>query len=83
MCSGLGHYFGIDAVWPRLIFALLTIGYGGGLIIYIVLWIVLPVEALEEEAGVKKTIAVLAPGGGTIWAGGKRCFKLCNRHALR
>ncbi len=54
VCSGLAHYFGIDSVWPRLIFALLTLGYGGGLIIYIILWIVLPVEALEEEAGVKK-----------------------------
>jgi len=54
VCSGLGHYFGIDAVWPRLIFALLTLGYGGGLIVYIILWIALPVEALEEEAGVKK-----------------------------
>jgi phage shock protein PspC (stress-responsive transcriptional regulator) len=54
VCSGLAHYFGIDSVWPRLIFALLTIGYGGGLIIYIILWIALPVEALEEEAGVKK-----------------------------
>jgi len=54
VCSGLAHYFGIDPVWPRLIFALLTLGYGGGLIIYIVLWIALPVEALEEEAGVKK-----------------------------
>ena len=54
VCSGLAHYFGIDPVWPRLIFALLTIGYGGGLIIYIILWIALPVEALEEEAGVKK-----------------------------
>ncbi len=54
VCSGLAHYFGIDPVWPRLIFALLTLGYGGGLIIYIVLWIALPVEALEEEAGIKK-----------------------------
>ncbi len=54
VCSGLAHYFEIDPVWPRLIFALLTFGYGGGLIIYIILWIALPVEALEEEAGVKK-----------------------------
>lgn len=54
VCSGLAHYFGIDPVWPRLIFALLTLGYGGGLLIYIILWIVLPVEALEEESGIKK-----------------------------
>lgn len=54
VCGGLGHYFGIDPVWPRLIFALLTLGYGGGLLIYIILWVVLPIEALEEESGVKK-----------------------------
>src|SRR5258706_8079562 len=54
VCSGLAHYFGIDPVWTRLIFALLTLGYGGGLLIYIILWIVLPVEHLEEESGVKK-----------------------------
>jgi phage shock protein PspC (stress-responsive transcriptional regulator) len=54
VCSGLAYYFEIDPVWPRLIFALLTLGYGGGLIVYIVLWVVLPVEALEEEASVKK-----------------------------
>src|SRR6478609_7611941 len=54
VCSGLAHYFGVDPVWPRLIFALLTLGYGGGIIVYIILWIALPVEALEEEAGIKK-----------------------------
>src|SRR6478609_1876253 len=54
VCSGLAHYFGVDPVWPRLIFALLTLGYGGGIIVYIILWIALPVETLEEEAGVKK-----------------------------
>src|SRR5258706_5025944 len=54
VCSGLAHYFGIDPVWTRLIFALLTLGYGGGLLIYIILWIVLPVEHLEEESSVKK-----------------------------
>jgi len=54
VCSGLAYYFEIDPVWPRLIFALLTLGYGGGIIVYIILWIALPVEALEEETGVKK-----------------------------
>src|ERR1041385_5564922 len=31
VCAGLAHYFGVDPVWPRLIFALLSLGYGGGL----------------------------------------------------
>ncbi|MGC4021672.1 MAG: PspC domain-containing protein [Cyclobacteriaceae bacterium] len=55
VCAGLAHYFGIDIVWPRLLFALLTLGYGGGILIYIVLWIALPTdENLEEQASVKK-----------------------------
>ena len=56
ICAGLGHYFNIDPVWPRLLFALLVLGsYGSLLIVYIILWIVLPVsEELEEEASVKK-----------------------------
>src|SRR5258708_94723 len=55
VCAGLAHYFGVDTVWPRLIFALLTLGYGGGLILYLILWIALPAdETLEEESSVKK-----------------------------
>ncbi len=55
VCAGLGHYFGVDSVWPRLIFALMTLGYGGGILVYIILWIVLPAdENLEEEPSVKK-----------------------------
>jgi phage shock protein PspC (stress-responsive transcriptional regulator) len=54
--AGLAHYFSIDPVWPRLLLALLAIGTSGvGLIVYIILWIVLPVaENLEEEPTVRK-----------------------------
>ena len=56
VCAGLAHYFNIDPVWPRLLFALLVLGsYGGLLLVYIILWILLPASAeLEEEADVKK-----------------------------
>ncbi|MBS1509111.1 MAG: PspC domain-containing protein [Bacteroidetes bacterium] len=54
VCAGMAHYFSIDPVWTRLIFALLFLGYGFGIIIYIILWIVLPTETIEEESGVKK-----------------------------
>jgi phage shock protein PspC (stress-responsive transcriptional regulator) len=56
VCAGLAHYFNIDPVWPRLLFALLVLGsYGSLLIVYIILWIVLPSsEELVEEASVKK-----------------------------
>ena len=41
--SGLGHYLGIDAIWIRLIWILLTIFSSGGFIfVYILLWILVP-----------------------------------------
>ncbi|HCR55021.1 MAG TPA: hypothetical protein DIW27_11435 [Cytophagales bacterium] len=56
VCAGLAHYFNIDPVWPRLLFALLVLGsYGGLLLAYILLWILLPVSnELEEDANFKK-----------------------------
>lgn len=54
--AGLGHYFNIDPVWPRLILALLAFGtYGVGVMLYIMLWIFLPVsDILEDEPSVRK-----------------------------
>jgi len=56
VCAGLAHYFNIDPVWPRLLFALLVLGsYGSLIIVYIILWIALPAsEELVEEPSVKK-----------------------------
>lgn len=56
ICAGLAHYFNVDPVWPRLLFALLVLGsYGGLFLVYIILWIVLPVSSeLEDEPSVKK-----------------------------
>ncbi len=56
VCAGLAHYFSIDPVWPRLLFALLVLGsYGGLILVYVILWIVLPHSSeLEEEKEVKK-----------------------------
>lgn len=40
--SGLGHYFGVDPLWLRLIMVILFFGFGTGIIIYLILWILLP-----------------------------------------
>jgi phage shock protein C len=44
VCAGLGKYFRIDATLVRLIFVLLTLAGGGGVVIYFILWIVIPRE---------------------------------------
>lgn len=50
VCGGLGTYFGVDPVIVRLIFALVTLTTGLGLIIYPALWIAMPkAPALPER----------------------------------
>lgn len=45
VCGGLGEYFDVDPVLVRLGFVILTIlGSGVGVLIYLVLWIVIPKE---------------------------------------
>ncbi|QYS90191.1 PspC domain-containing protein [Flavobacterium davisii] len=50
VCSGLGHYFGIDPVWLRIALVLLVFaGFGIGLLAYIILWLVTPEAITTSE----------------------------------
>ena len=41
--SGLAHYIGIDAIWIRLLWVLLIVaGFGSPILVYILLWILVP-----------------------------------------
>ena len=40
--SGLGHYFGVDPLWLRIIMVILFFGFATGLVLYIILWILIP-----------------------------------------
>lgn len=42
VAGGLGHYFAIDPTIIRLIFLVAFLGFGTGLLVYIVLWVVMP-----------------------------------------
>jgi phage shock protein PspC (stress-responsive transcriptional regulator) len=42
VCAGIANYFDIDPVWIRLAFALSFFFAGSGLLLYIILWIVIP-----------------------------------------
>ena len=42
VCAGLADYFSIDVTIVRLLFVLTLIYHGGGTLVYIVLWIVMP-----------------------------------------
>jgi phage shock protein PspC (stress-responsive transcriptional regulator) len=45
--SGIANYFGIDPAIVRILFVLLTFGAGMSILVYILLWIVLPARQLE------------------------------------
>jgi len=42
VCAGLANYFGTQPVWIRLAFAITFFFAGSGLILYMILWIVIP-----------------------------------------
>lgn len=44
VCSGIADYFNLDPTLMRLIFVLMLVFGGHGLLIYIVLWIIVPEE---------------------------------------
>jgi len=44
VCGGLAQYFNIDATLIRVIFAVLAVMGGSGLLIYVILWLVVPEE---------------------------------------
>ncbi|MGB4293125.1 MAG: PspC domain-containing protein [Bacteroidales bacterium] len=49
VCSGIGAYLNIDPVWIRLIFIIFTFAYAAGILIYVILWIALPVAKTEIQ----------------------------------
>lgn len=53
--SGIAHYFGIDALWLRILWIILVIaGFGTGIPIYILLWILIPqAETTAEKLQMK------------------------------
>ncbi|MCP2029529.1 phage shock protein PspC (stress-responsive transcriptional regulator) [Flavobacterium sp. HSC-32F16] len=55
VATGLGHYFGIDAVWIKIVFLIFVFaGFGTGILAYFVLWIVTP-EAITTSEKLEMT----------------------------
>jgi phage shock protein C len=47
VAGGLGEYFNIDPVIMRVIFVIVTLMHGLGILAYIIMWIVIPEEPFE------------------------------------
>jgi phage shock protein PspC (stress-responsive transcriptional regulator) len=52
VCSGIAAYLNVDPAIVRLLFAIITFGgFGFGVLVYIILWIILPPKDLEGYIG--------------------------------
>lgn len=49
VCAGLANYLRLDPAVVRIIFALMTMGWGAGVLLYIILWVVLPTKSLPTN----------------------------------
>lgn len=78
VCGGLGAYLKIDATIIRLLFVLLALGSGVGLILYLILWVIVPYEG-EGAVGGANTVR----SGGDEMAERLRTMGDDIRHAIR
>jgi phage shock protein C len=50
VCGGLADFFGLDSTLVRLVFVLLALFGGHGLLLYLILWMIMPLQRLEPPA---------------------------------
>ena len=52
VCSGIANYMNVDPAIVRFFFAIITFGgFGLGVLMYVILWIILPVRDLDTYVG--------------------------------
>ncbi len=56
VAGGLGEYFNIDPALFRLAFVLITLAGGSGILVYLIMWLILPTESQIAEPGNKKVL---------------------------
>ncbi len=49
VCSGIGHYFDVDPIIFRALFVIAFLGFGTGILFYIVLWVIMPEAKTTAE----------------------------------
>ncbi len=50
VCGGIAEYFGLDSTIVRVVFAILIVLWGSGILLYLALWIIVPLTGKEEAA---------------------------------
>jgi len=49
VCGGLGRYLGVDPVLMRIAFVILAFAGGGGILVYLIAWVLIPAERPGED----------------------------------
>ncbi|WP_296147612.1 PspC domain-containing protein [uncultured Flavobacterium sp.] len=47
--AGFGHYLGVDALWLRILMVILVFTFGTGILVYLLLWILMPAAVTTTE----------------------------------
>jgi phage shock protein C len=55
VCGGLGDYFGLDPTLIRVLFVLFALAVGGGILAYLILWLIIPLEPQASPAAPEAT----------------------------
>ena len=50
VCGGIAEYFGVDATLVRVITVVLVLCFGGGLLAYLLAWVIMPKPAVDPAA---------------------------------
>ena len=56
VCSGIANYFGTDTMIIRIIFVLVALFFGTGVLAYIIVWIAVPSSSIKEIGGTRKKL---------------------------
>lgn len=51
VCAGLADYFSVDVTLVRALFLVALFGFGSGVLLYVILWIVMPEKKIDFSAG--------------------------------
>jgi phage shock protein C len=56
VCGGVGQYLGIDVTLVRLFFVLLALGNGIGVLLYFLLWFIIPLEGQVRSENLGESV---------------------------
>ena len=65
VCAGLAHFFNTDPLLIRLVFVVFTLAQGAGVLLYVLLWVLMPAEGAEPVPAGADTIRTGVAGVGS------------------